>query len=131
MQFSSPRQNNSIKLVIHFALPGTITPASLREKLETARRSNDREAIEKAIDDCLSSGHPELIPEINQIRKHLDGQGYGQSDVQGDDRGGQLSTFSSYMRTRIMLPSDLSPRIKLKMKILSLAKIFQNQIQIL
>ena len=58
------------------------TPESLREKLDTARRNNDREMFEKVIDDCISSGYPELLSEISQTRKGADGQ----SGVSG--RGG-------------------------------------------
>lgn len=72
----NPRaQPLNIYCVFFFALSGTKTPDSLREKLETALRNNDRETLEKVIDDCISSGHPELISEINQTRKYLDGQG--------------------------------------------------------
>ena len=48
-----------------------MTPEKLRLKLDTAKKQNDPEALEKAIAECVSSGHLELMPEIQEARLQM------------------------------------------------------------
>lgn len=63
-----------------FCFPGTMTPDKLRQKMDTAIKQNDPEALEKAIAECVSSGHSELLPDIQEARFSL--------QPTGDDRSG-------------------------------------------
>lgn len=54
-----------------FCLSGTMTPDKLRQKMDSAKKQNDPEALEKVIAECVSSGHTELIPDIQEARLNL------------------------------------------------------------
>lgn len=55
-----------------FCLSGKLSVDKLRLNLKTAIKKNDPEDLEKAIDACVISGHPELIPDIQEARLHLE-----------------------------------------------------------
>lgn len=48
-----------------------MTPKILREKLDKAKQQNDPEVLEKILNECVSSGHSELTPDIEEARSHL------------------------------------------------------------
>ncbi|XP_052825468.1 uncharacterized protein LOC128248363 [Octopus bimaculoides] len=51
---------------------GVKTPDSLRIKLDQAKRQNDKSTLENAIEECIGSGHPELMSDIQLARYALD-----------------------------------------------------------
>ena len=55
-----------------FRLSGNRHPDQMRDKLELAKRQNDRETLERLTDECIASGHLELIPDIQNARRTLD-----------------------------------------------------------
>ena len=44
----------------------------LRLKLDGAIKKNDPDLLEKVIAECVGSGHPELMPDIQEARLHLE-----------------------------------------------------------
>eukprot|EP00106_Octopus_bimaculoides_P012627 XP_014780069.1 PREDICTED: uncharacterized protein LOC106876157 [Octopus bimaculoides] len=54
---------------------GSKSPDILRNKLKSAIRQKDPNAIEKAISECVAAGHPELTGDIQQARDTLNSIG--------------------------------------------------------
>lgn len=52
-------------------LPGSQTPELLAAKLKRATRTKDKYALDKAINECVASGFPELKAEIAKARNFL------------------------------------------------------------
>lgn len=52
-----------------FFSSGEITPESLREKLKVALKMKDKSGFEKALNDCISAGMPELDTDIRKARE--------------------------------------------------------------
>ena len=52
-----------------FFLSGEMTPEALREKLKVALKMKDRSGFEKALNECVSAGMPELDTDIRKARE--------------------------------------------------------------
>ena len=65
---------NRVDIVIigTFCLSGKLNVDKLRLKLDGAMKKNDPDLLEKVIADCVSSGHVELIPDIQEARLRLE-----------------------------------------------------------
>lgn len=50
-------------------LSGEATPAALREKLKVAMKMKDKSGFEKALNECISAGIPELDADIQKARE--------------------------------------------------------------
>ena len=53
------------------------TVESMREKLAEALSQNDPKVLEDVLEECLASGHEELLPEIENARQTLMPLGQG------------------------------------------------------
>lgn len=53
-----------------------MSPDTLREKMDKARKQKDPNVTEKLLDEFLSPGHSELTPDIQETRSHLQLSGY-------------------------------------------------------
>ena len=79
-----------------FCLSGKLSVDKLRLKLDSAIRKGDPVFLEKVIAECVSSGHVELMPDIQDARFHLE-------SLEGTGRGLSLSLtlFLSFRRILI------------------------------
>lgn len=60
-----------------FRLPGKKNPEDLRDKLKMAIRKNDKDALEKVLQECVAAGFPQLTRDIDQAREVLETLGGG------------------------------------------------------
>lgn len=63
--------------ILWISFLGSVTPETLRDRLKRAMKLKDRQALEKAIEECVASGHPELLADVQQARDVLDSIGGG------------------------------------------------------
>lgn len=69
-----------IPFIALFLLSGFKTPEILRQKLQSARDQNDKQNLEKILNECIAAGMPELENDIELARNDLNYIGY---DVRG------------------------------------------------
>lgn len=55
-----------------FCFSGELSADKLRLKLSSAIKQNDPELLENVISECVSAGHPDLMPDIQEARLHLE-----------------------------------------------------------
>lgn len=65
---------------------GTKTPENLREKLTRARKSGDKDTLERVLGECVAAGMPELDADIEHARDALDDM----DDFVGQRKRGQI-----------------------------------------
>lgn len=108
-----------------------MSPETLRDRLKRAMKLKDRQALVKAIEECVASGHPELLADVQQARDVLDSIGGGRkaskpTDVLRDQLKAAMKTKHPASLERAIAEAEASKDPQLMAEVQSAKKMLDS-----